>query len=118
MHARVFHHSFQSKHAGIKLKQTLLHAHPLLQIRSFIVLVTNYEDAGFKPIKHAGIKLFDITKGEEQARPLMEYCHLSKYEQESKVTQVRVCLSARVLRKHVLRDTNPVYASWRTVAFL
>jgi hypothetical protein len=63
-----------------------------LQVRSFIVLVTNYEEAGFKPLKHAGIKLWDISRGEEQARPIMEFNHLSKFEAEEKLTQVCGCV--------------------------
>jgi len=60
----------------------------VMQVRSFIVIISNYEDAGFKPIKHAGIKLWDISKGEDSARPLVDYAHLSKFEQEQKTTQV------------------------------
>lgn len=58
------------------------------QVRSLVVVVSNYGGAGFQPLRHAGAKLWDISAGEEGARPLAEWHHLSKHEQEADVSQV------------------------------
>ncbi|KAF5842921.1 hypothetical protein DUNSADRAFT_3948 [Dunaliella salina] len=90
----------------------------VMLVRSFIVLITNYEEAGFKPIKHAGIKLWDISKGEEQARPLMDYGHISKFEMEQKVTQVALIKvykeyddSVALLKVYKEYDDSPLKAN-------
>ena len=58
------------------------------QARSFLVVISNYGEAGFKPLKHVGVKLWDVSKGEEAARPLADFSHLSKFEAEEDITQV------------------------------
>jgi len=57
-------------------------------VRCAVVLVSNYGGAGFLPLRHAGVKLWDVSGGEEAARPLGEWHHLSKFEAEQAVTQV------------------------------
>ncbi len=47
------------------------------------------DGTGAAPLKHAGIKLWDITNGEEGARPLVDFNHISKFEREMEITQVR-----------------------------
>ncbi len=58
------------------------------EVRCFVVLISNYGGAGFVPLRHAGAKLLDISSGEEAARPIAEWHHYSKFEQEADVTQV------------------------------
>ena len=36
----------------------------------------------------AGVKLWDVSQGEETARPVAEWQHYSKFEAEAEVTQV------------------------------
>jgi hypothetical protein len=58
------------------------------EVRSFVVIISNYGGAGFLPLRHAGAKMLDISQGEEAAIPLAEWHHYSKFEQETDVTQV------------------------------
>lgn len=53
-----------------------------------MVLITNYGGSGFTVVRHAGAKLFDVTGGDEAARPLAEWHHYSPFEKEANVTQL------------------------------
>lgn len=82
----------QHTHTYSSFVRTLTHTHTPQElpkeVRCMVVVVSNYGGAGFAPLRHAGVKVWDVSGGEEGARPLGEWQHLSKFEAEEAVTQV------------------------------